>query len=164
MAFDAFLKVATVPGESTDDKHKEWIEVLSYSWGVSQPSSGSASAGGARSRERADFSDLSIVHALDMSSPKLMAACCSGEHIKEVSLELCKAGGDKQKYMVYKLSDVIVSGVRPGGSSGGGEGLPLEEVSFSYSKVELEYIKIDAGGKAAGSVPAGWDLKLNKKV
>jgi len=25
MPFDAFLKIATIPGESTDDKHKDWI-------------------------------------------------------------------------------------------------------------------------------------------
>jgi type VI secretion system secreted protein Hcp len=164
MAFDAFLKIATVPGESTDDKHKDWIEILSFNWGVSQPRSGSASGGGAQTRERADFTDFSIVHALDMASPKLMAHCCGGDHIKEVSLELCKAGGDKQKYMVYKMSDVVVTGVRPGGSSQGGDNVPLEEVSFAYSKIELEYTKIDAKGKAAGTVPAGWDLSKNAKI
>ena len=61
MAFDAFLKIDGVPGESTDDKHKDWIEVLSYSTGVSQKSSGSASTAGGASAERADFQDFSIV-------------------------------------------------------------------------------------------------------
>jgi type VI protein secretion system component Hcp len=27
-AFDSFLKIEGTPGESTDDKHKDWIEVL----------------------------------------------------------------------------------------------------------------------------------------
>ncbi len=81
-----------------------------------------------------------------------------------MTLELCKAGGDKQKYMVYKLTDVIVSGVRPGGSSQGGDALPLEEVSFNYGKIQLEYIRHRQGRQAAGSVPTGWDLAANKKV
>jgi type VI secretion system secreted protein Hcp len=163
MPFDAFLKIATVPGESTDDKHKEWIEVLSYSWGVSQMKGGTQSATGSHAGQRADFADFAIVHSIDKASPKLAKACASGEHIKDVTLELCKAGGDKQKYMVYKLTDVIVSGVRPGGNSAG-DGIPLEEVSFNYSKVELEYTVIDAKGKPSGTVPAGWDLSKNAPI
>ena len=116
MAFDAFLKIATIPGESTDDKHAGWIEISSFSHGVSQASSGSVSSGGGRSAERCDHQDFSIVKSLDKASPKLALACCKGEHINEVIIELCRSGGDKQKYMEYKLTDVIVSSVRPGGS------------------------------------------------
>ncbi len=77
MPFDAFLKIATVPGESTDDKHKEWIEVLSYSWGVSQMLGGSASSTGSHAGQRADFSAFSVVHSLDKASPKLFLACAT---------------------------------------------------------------------------------------
>jgi len=164
MPFDAFLKIATVPGECTDDKHKEWIEILSYHWGASQASGGAASMTGAHSGQRVDISDFSLVKQLDKASPKLFLSCCTGEHIADVTLELCKAGGDKQKYMTYKFTDVLISSVRPGGSSQGGDALPLEEVSFRFSKCQLEYIPIDKQGKPQGQVPAGWDLALNKKV
>ena len=33
MAVDYFLKIDGIDGESQDDKHKDWIEVLSFSWG-----------------------------------------------------------------------------------------------------------------------------------
>jgi len=71
MAFDAFLKIDTIPGECTDDKHAEWIEILSFSHGVSQQVSGSVSSGGGRSAERCDHSDFSVVKTLDKASPKL---------------------------------------------------------------------------------------------
>jgi type VI secretion system secreted protein Hcp len=164
MPFDAFLKIATVPGESTDDKHPAWIEALSFSWGASQAMGGTASATGAHAGQRVDISDFSIVHHLDKASPKLFLACCTGEHIADVTMELCKAGGDKQKYMTYKFTDVMVSSVRPGGSSQSGDALPLEEVSFRFAKCELEYIPIDKTGKPQGQVPAGWDLAKNSKV
>jgi len=164
MAFDAFLKIATVPGESTDDKHKEWIEVMSFSWGAHQSAGGSQSGGGAHTGGRVDISDFSVVKQLDKASPKLFLACAAGEHIADVTLELCRAGNDKQKYMTYKMSDVLVSSVRPGGSSQGDGRLPLEEVSFHFSKVNLEYIPIDAKGKPQGTVPAGWDLAKNAKI
>jgi type VI secretion system secreted protein Hcp len=165
MAFDAFIQIDGIPGESTDDAHADWIEVLSYSCGVTQPSSGSASSGGGASAERADFQDFSIVKALDKASPKLALACADGTHISEIILELCRAGGDKVKYMEYKLSDAMVTSVRPGGSSAGGEALPLEEVSFNYGKIEWTYTQQKRGdGSGGGNVAAGWDLEKNAKV
>jgi type VI secretion system secreted protein Hcp len=163
MAFDSFLKISTIPGESTDDKHKDWIEILSFNWAVSQPSSGSRSSGGAASSQRVNHSDFGVVKSLDKASPKLFSACCKGEHISEVTLTLCRATGDKQKYMEYKMSDVIISAVRPTGTSQGGESLPMEEVSFNYGKIELTYTATDhKSGKSLGDVKASWDLVANK--
>jgi type VI secretion system secreted protein Hcp len=163
MAFDAFLKIATIPGESTDQRHTSWIEVLSFHHSMQQPTTGSVSSGGARSAERVNHSDLSIVKSLDKASPKLALACSKGEHISEVTLVLCRATGDKQKYMEYKLSDVLITSVRPGGSAHGSETLPVEEISFSYSKIEWTYTETDHGtGKAKGDIKAHWDLKHNK--
>ena len=165
MAFDCFLKIDGLPGESTDDKHKDWIEILSFSHGVSQLSSGSVSSGGGRSAERCDHQDFSIVKTLDKASPTLNLYCSDGTHIGEVKMELCRSGGDKQKYMEYKMSDVIITSVRPGGSSQGGEALPLEEVSFGYGKIEWIYTETDhKTGKPKGDVKTGWDLSTNKKV
>src|SRR5262245_50636275 len=164
MPFDAFLKVETVDGESTDDKHQNWIEVLSYSWGVSQPQTMSASSHGSLSAERADFSPFTCVKAIDKASAKLALGCASGEHFPKATLEICRAGGDKQPYMEYKMTDVMVTSFRPGGH-GGGENIPLEEVSFSYGKIELKYTQTKvAGGKGSGNVAVGWYLKTNKKV
>jgi type VI secretion system secreted protein Hcp len=163
MAFDSFLKIDGIPGESQDSKHKDQIEILSFHWGVSQTATGSSSSGGAKSAERCNHSDFSIVKTLDKASPKLFLNTCNGTHIKEVTLSLHRATGDKQKYMEYKMSDVIVSSVRPGGSSQGGEALPLEEVSFNYGKIELIYTATDhKTGKAAGDVKAHWSTVENK--
>lgn len=163
MAFDCFLNIDGIPGESTDDEHAGWIELLSYSHGLSQTASGAASSGGGRSAERCDHQDFSVVKTLDKASPKLALSCCNGTHIKEVKMELCRAARDKQKYMEYVLSDVIVSSVRPGGSAQGGEALPLEEVSFNYGKIEWTYTETDHDtGKPKGDVKAHWDLTANK--
>jgi type VI secretion system secreted protein Hcp len=124
MAFDAFLKIDGIEGESTDDKHKGEIEVLSFSWGVSQQTSGSASSAGSLTSQRADFHDFAVVKAIDKASPLLMLQCADGTHIKSVRLELCRAGGDKQPYMEYKFTDVVITAVRPGGSAHGNESLP----------------------------------------
>lgn len=165
MAFDAFLKIEGISGESNDDRHKDWIEVLSYNFSVTQRPSGSASTGGGASAERANFSDFSVVKTLDKASPKLFEACATGKHIPTVTLELCRAGGDKLKYMEYKLSNVIISMNRPGGTSHANEALPVEEISFNYGKIELAYTQQSrADGSGGGQVAAGWNLETNKKV
>ncbi len=164
MAFDCFLKIEGIPGESTDDKHKDQIEILSYSHGVRQASSGSASTAGGRGSQRCDHEDFTIVHTLDKASPKLALFCCNGKHIPSIVMEICRATGDKQKYMEYKLTDAIVSSVRPAGSSQEAEQtIPREQVSFNYGKIEWIYTATDhKTGKPAGDVKANWDLTANK--
>lgn len=164
MAFDAFLKIDGIPGESQDSKHKEWIEIISYSFGAHQQVAGQKrSTGGAAAGQRVDLHDLNFVKILDKASPKLFLFCCNGTHIPKVTIELCRATGDKTKYMEVKLEDVIVSTYRPGGSSHGDEALPLEEVSFNYGKIEYVYTATDhKSGKPAGDVKAHWSAVENK--
>lgn len=162
MAFDAFLKISTIPGESKDDKYKDHIEILSYNHTVSQDGTGSHSRAGANTVGRVDHGDFHIVKHLDKASPKLNLACCNGEHLSNVTLFLCRASKDKKKYMEYKMSDVIVRSIRPGGSSQSANGLPLEEVSFAYGKMEWTYTQIDPDGNSKGDVKATWDLHANK--
>jgi type VI secretion system secreted protein Hcp len=165
MAFDAFVKVEGVDGESQDDKHKKWIEVLSFSHGMSQPPSAVVSSAGGAGSGRVNIQDFSIVKHIDSASPKLYEACCTGKHFPSVKMELCRAGGDKLKYMEIKMSQVMVSSVRPGGSSGSGDEVPLEEVAFNFGKIEWTYVPQARGtGAGAGNIAAGWDLMLNKKV
>ncbi len=162
MASDNFIQIDGIKGESTDDKHKDWIEVMSYNWGVSQMASAAAvSATSSSAGQRADFQDLSIVKLMDKSSPLLMKACAKGDAVKEVKLELCRATGSKAVYMEYKLEQVIISSVSTGG---GGGGEATESVTFNYGKITLTYTPFDRDGKAQGKVPAGWDLTKNKPM
>ena len=160
MPADVFLQIEGIPGESTDDEHANWIEVLSYSHGVSQSSAGSRSTGGAASGGRCDHQDFSIVKELDKASSELNLHCSNGKHIKKITLELCRATGDKQPYMKYVLEDVIVSSVSIGG---GGGGMPSESVTFNYGKINWVYTETDhKTGKKKGEVKKWWDLVANK--
>ena len=162
MATDAFLKIEGIEGESTDDKHKNWIEVLSYSHGLSQPASATSGTGG-RSKERVEMADFSVMKVLDKASPNLALAVCDGRHIPTVTIELCEASGEKHKYMEYVMEDVIVSSLQPSGSSGGDK--PLESLTFNFGKIKWTYYPITHGGKESGKVgPVGWNLEENKKI
>lgn len=163
MAFDAFLKIDGIPGESGDDRHKDWIEVTSFHHGLEQPASATASSAGGATAERVNHENFIITHLLDKASPKLYEACCTGRHIKEITLELCRAGGDKQKYLEIKLEQAIVARVAPAGTTGAG--FPNETVSFSYGKIKWTYTQQKReDGAGGGNVSAGWDLTANKTV
>jgi len=159
MASDTFLLIDGIKGESTDDGHKDWIEIDSFNWGVSQAASATASSQGGASTQRADFQDLSIVKAMDSSSPLLNKACWGGTHIDKVTLELNRAAGDKkQKYMVYELFEVFITSV----SVGGGGGIPTESVTFNYGEIKTTYTKQNRkGGGGGGEIPSGWSLIKN---
>src|SRR5262249_28353878 len=105
----------------------------------------------------------SIVKTLDKASPKLFLSLCNGDHIKNVTIQLHRATGTKQKYMEYKLEDVLISSYRPGGAAQGGESLPLEEVSFNYGKITLTYTETDhETGKPKGDTITWWEQTTNK--
>lgn len=163
MAVDMFCKIEGIEGESTDDKHKNWIEILSYNWGVNQPVSMASGTGG-RTGGRADFQDFSITKVLDKASPNLALHCANGKHIPKVIVELCLASEEKHTFMKYTMEDVVVSSVSPGGAADGGESRPLESVTFNYGKIEWEYTPIDQTGKKGAAVKQGWDLETNKQL
>jgi type VI secretion system secreted protein Hcp len=161
--FDAFLKIDGIPGESTDDKHKDWIEILSFDFGMIQPSSATDSSAGGGTTERVDLEDMDLVKHLDKASPKLYELCCNGKHIKDATLELCRAGGDKTKYLEVKMEQVVISSARPSGKSEGSDGFPTEKISLNFGKVKWTYTQQKrADGSGGGNVAGGWDLTANK--
>jgi type VI secretion system secreted protein Hcp len=166
MGYDMFLKIDGVNSDSADDKHKQWIEVLSYSHRISQPSGGALSAQGVHTGGRADHADFAVVKRLDSASPILSLHCCTGKHIPNVRFEMCRAMEDKTTFMVYTFKDVIIASCSPSGSSDTEDPLPLEEITFRYGQINWEYTPTDitGGGKKGAAVQAGWSTLMNKAM
>ena len=160
MPSDIFAKIGDIKGESTDAKHKEEIEVLSFSWGVINPSSPGGSGGGGGAG-RATFNDLSIVHRIDKATPKLLEACATGKHLPEATIVHRKAGKGQLEYLIVKMSDVIITGVAHGGSAGQSDS-GAETVTMAFAKVALDYKPQQADGSLDAAVHFGYDLKTNK--
>src|ERR1044072_8647196 len=150
MALDIFAKLGDIKGESLDDKHKDEIEVLSYSWGVSNAGSMGYGTGGGEGK--ATFHDLSFIHKIDKASPVLMQACATGVHLKEATITHRKAGKGQQEFLVIKMNDVIVTAIMDADSSEGGS---AETVSLAFAKIDVAY----RPQKADGSLDAGIHFK-----
>jgi type VI secretion system secreted protein Hcp len=162
MAVDMFLKIDGIQGESTDHKHDGAIELMSFSWGVTQTGANAFGGGGATGK--AQFQDFHFSSNTSKASPKIMLACASGTHIKKAELFCRKAGGDSAngglEFLKLTFTDVLVSSFQ---QSGGGD-VPTESISFNFGKIEFEYTPQNADGTAGAPVMAGWDVKANKKV
>src|SRR5690242_2453108 len=118
MASDIFIQIGDVKGEATDSAHTDWIEV--YSWAIGASQSGSPYATTGSTTGKADISDLSFTHPLDLSSAKLFELCCTGKNVAKVVFEAQKSAGDsKQVFLKFTLENAIISSVQPAGSQGG---------------------------------------------
>ena len=159
MASDIFAKIGDIKGESFDDKHKGEIEVLSWSWGVAQ--SGTMAHGGGGGTGKASFNDFNFTHHIDKASPVLLKACATGEHIKDATITVRKAGKGQQEFLIIKMNDVIITGVSP---SGAGDGAATaEHVALQFAKVDLEYKPQKADGSLDAGVHFKYDIKGNKE-
>jgi type VI secretion system secreted protein Hcp len=158
-AVDYFLKIDGVEGESTDDRHKGEIEILSFSWGESNM--GTKVRGCGAGAGKVSMQDFHFTMAINKASPKLFLMCATGEHIKEATLMVRKAGTEAPvEYLKIKLSDVVVSSYQTGGSGD----VPMDSFSLNFSKIEFEYKPQKPDGSLDAPIKAGYDLKLNKKV
>jgi type VI secretion system secreted protein Hcp len=159
VASDIFAKIGDIKGESLDAKHKDEIEVLSWSWGVTSARSAGVGSGGGQGK--ASFHDLTFTHKIDKASPVLMKGCATGVHLKEATITHRKAGKGQQEFLVIKMNDVIITGVTDDESSGGAN---VETVSLTFAKVDLEYRPQKSDGSLDAGIHFKYDIKGNKEA
>jgi type VI secretion system secreted protein Hcp len=160
MAFDAFLKLDGVTGESTDSAFSGAIEIYSFSWGASNPVTiGSASTGSGAGK--VSLSSFNFMKKLDNASPTLLKNCCIGDHFATGTLSLRKAGGEQSVYLEYDMTEVYIESYQVSGSSGGDD-TPTESISVTFAQIIMKYTPQLAGGGMGTQVPAGWNVTTNK--
>jgi type VI secretion system secreted protein Hcp len=133
MAFDVFLKIEGIDGESQDKDHKGEIEVDSFSWGVSNTASSSGGGGGGAGK--AVPQDFSFAAPLSKASPNLMLACATGRHLPRATLTCRKAGFE---FMKIRLDDVLVSSCETGGRAAE-EDRPEDTFTLNFVKIDFLY-------------------------
>jgi type VI secretion system secreted protein Hcp len=156
-AFDYFLRVDGIQGESADAKHKGEIDVLSWSWGETHATGSPSSGGGAG---KVEMSDLTVVTHVSKASPHLLLACATGKHIKSAVLTGRKAGKGQAEFLTFSLSDVLVSSYQTGGSEDAD--VPTDQVSFNFAKIEVDYKLQQPDGSLVPGGQFKFDLKANK--
>jgi len=161
MAYDAYLKIDGIEGESSEDKHKRWIELTSFNFGGA--ATGAADFGSGLASGKVAMQDFHFTKRMDVCSPKVMEACCAGKTYKFADLELCRSTGEKVVYLKVHFDELIISSYQTGGAAGDG-GMPSEQISFNFTKVNYSYIPLDSMGRPQGALQAGYDIKQQTKI
>jgi type VI secretion system secreted protein Hcp len=158
MAVNAYLYVDGVNGPSTSKPGL--IDIISFSWGVSQTSTYGAGASGKEAKAgRADFANLTIMKVLDATTPLLADHCASGDILKDVYILYDKPVGDAQQdYFRLYLKDALITGVHLSGSNEN----PSESVSFAYQGIEYGYKPEKDDGSLDAAIRKGFDLTTLK--
>ena len=157
MAVDQFIKFDGIEGESKDSKHKNEVDVLSWSWGATQ--SGSFHVAGGGGSGKVNVQDLSFTKYVDKSSTNLFLKCCDGKHIPNAVLTVRKAGESPVEFLKITMEPILVTSVSGGGS--GGEDLITENITLNFAKVKIEYTEQNADGSAGATDEKIWNIEEN---
>jgi type VI secretion system secreted protein Hcp len=162
MAIDCFLKLENnIKGESQDDKHKEWIDVLSWNWGMSQ--SGTTHMGMGGGGGKVDVQDITVTKYVDAATHDLIKRCCSGEHIKGGQLVVRKSGGAAPvDYLKINFEDVMITSYVTGGMKDGLDRVQ-ETLTLNFRRFQVTYTAQAQDGTAGPESLAGWEIAENKE-
>lgn len=140
-------KSGQIAGEAQDQKHKNEIEVLGWSWGMQ----GKTSLGGGLATGKATIRELRITKRLDKSSTALMAALRSNELIKKAVLTLRKVGQNPLEYFKITIEDGRVSALDIEAGDASNSPTMVERVSFTFNKISVEYTPQGQDGHPLGA-------------
>ena len=143
-----FLKIGDIKGESTDEGHEEWIDVLSIDWGFQREQGRSGSS---RAPGRLVFRDLTIHKESDSTSPSIMLKCAKGERIPEVTLDLPLENDRGESKIRVILMNAMITSVQVEDEAGGDR--PTENISINYTEIKVIYDGV------LGMSEFGWDLR-----
>jgi type VI secretion system secreted protein Hcp len=154
-----FIQIGALKGESVDKTHAGEIDVLAWSWGMSN--SGSAHVGGGAGAGKVNVQDLSITKYIDKSTPDLLLTCCNGKHHDSAVLIVRKAGEKPLEYLKITMTEVLITSVSTGGS--GGEDRLTENVTLNFAAVKVDYVEQKKDGSAGDKPSMNWNIAENSK-
>lgn len=155
MALDIFLKLGDIKGESTDARHRDEIDVLSWDWGVEQGVAAIA-GGGAGTAGKPKLRNLRFAHQIDAASPFLMNACATGKHPKDATMTVRRSGAQGLDVITVRLSGVAVASVTA--EVNGANGDLFETVTLSFSKINFDYMPTNADGAAGAPIAFAYSV------
>ena len=156
-----FIKFDGVDGEANDKDHKQWTDVLSFSWGLHK--AGAGATGQTRRRGVATVEDVVCTKEFDKSSPKLAEAVLSGKVFPKVEIHNTATYGESRAtYLKYELKNVMVSSYQTAGA-GGGDAVPTDSFSLNFEEVKQTYVEYDAKGGKKGNVEMTWKVEEGTK-
>ena len=156
MPMEMFLKLSGIDGESVDAKHRGEIDVLAWSWGLSE---GAPATGGGGGAGKVKIQDISIHKLVDLASPLLLSYSAQGKHIADGTLTARRAGMSAE-FLLFKMTTVTVTSVSMAASKD--EIRPAETITLNFAKLEVDYRPTKPDGSLGAEKSFKWNVATNK--
>ena len=130
----SFMKIEGIQGEATDQKHRGWIDILAVNWSSSSPVT--TPRGNRPNQPGRGAGAVSITKRTDKSSAALLQYNSTGKSIEKMYIDM-RSSRDRQPYIRYELTNVMITSFEPGGSGGG---VPMETITLNYDKIKIDYM------------------------
>jgi len=164
MANDIFLKIDDLVGDSKDKatpSHKDEIQVLGFSWGMTQTGTTHNATGGGSGK--VSVNDISFTKRVDTTSTNLIKHCCNGHHFKQAVFTVRKAGGKSPvEYFKITLEELIVSSITT--SVAPESETIIENVTLNFARFKLAFVPQADDGTPMAEMPASWDIPGNAEA
>ncbi|MCA8910953.1 MAG: type VI secretion system tube protein Hcp [Planctomycetes bacterium] len=126
-------------GDNVSDK----CDILSFSHGMA------AEPPAAGAPRRVHLYDVSVMRYSDAATPVLMRLCQTGDSLNSVVIEMKAEKDGKEIYrMAFEILNARVSRINPGGSAGGMDYKPVEDVGFTFEKLRVHVTHGEQNGSA----------------
>lgn len=160
MAVDIFLKLSNnIKGESQDEKYRDQIDILGWTWGLTQ--SGTTHLGSGGGGGKVNIQDLTVTKYVDLATTEVIKRGCSGEHITNGELIVRKSGGGQPvEYFRLKMENLMITSWVASGQKDGLDRL-TETLTLNFRKFEVIYAPQATDGAAGPEVLASWDIAKN---
>lgn len=159
--YEVHLNLGSVQGESSSKAHPNEIEVISFSWGLSNSAIRSAQ-GGTTKGGKVSINEITLVKHTDKSTPLLVNAVASCQTFPTATISLSKSTGGKkpEDYFIIKMNNAYISSLQL--SSPAAEALGTETVSLNFQKITMDYKMQNDMGILVSASSATCDLTQGK--
>lgn len=160
----AYMKFDGIDGESKDQQHDKWSDIMSFNHGIHIPGGG---ATGATRRRGGAVSDIIVRKAIDKASVKIQEEMLKGTVFPLVEIHEAKLtpNGLDTVYYKYELRNARVTNYYIGDARRKTEELqpidseiPLEEIKLEFEEMKVSYLEIDEHGDPHGWIEYVWDF------
>jgi type VI protein secretion system component Hcp len=149
-----FIQIPNVTGEATAEGFTGQFEIGGLLWG-----GGSILIAGIKRSFTTSLSAVTVSKLGRRNSPTLMVLMANRKNLGSVVITIVKQANSKNLPIhVYTLSNAMMASL-----SQGSDGLvPIEDMTFTYSRLTYQQIYYDSAGVKTGDETHYWDVTLKK--
>jgi type VI secretion system secreted protein Hcp len=157
--WDTYLTVEGVTGESKRAGHEGEIDLESFDFGGTNPSS--VGRGGGGGTGTVSLSTFNISKKTDAASAELFQALCTGNHFPTAKITMYVSGGNAGAVQkcIFEFEEVYIESMHWAGAEGSDSVVPSESVSFAFGKVTITYNEQNPDGTVGGAHVGTWDVR-----